>query len=121
VRLIGIDSPESQQQPFGSEARVALLKLVPAGSTPRLEVDAAPTDRYGRTLAYVWMGRVLVNEVMVREGWAVLYTVPPNVKYAGRLAAAQEKARAQRTGLWSRHGFDCPPSDFRRRRCLNSP
>ncbi len=33
-------------------------------------------------LAYVWTGSSLVNERLVREGWAVLYTLPPNVKYA---------------------------------------
>jgi micrococcal nuclease len=121
VRLIGIDSPESRQQPFGGEARAALLQLLPLGSTVRLELDLAPTDRYGRTLAYVWAGSTLVNEAMVRKGWAILYTVPPNVKYIDRLRSAQNEARAIGAGLWSRHGFDCQPSDFRQRRCVNSP
>jgi micrococcal nuclease len=121
IRLIGIDSPESQQQPAGEKARAALLRLLPPGSTVQLETDVAPTDRYGRTLAYVWSGSTLVNEVMVRDGWAVLYTVPPNVSYAERLGAAQAEARARGTGLWSQHGFDCMPSDFRRNRCLSPP
>jgi micrococcal nuclease len=120
VRLIGIDSPESQQHPFGAKAREALRKLIPPGSSVRLEGDVAPFDRYGRSLAYVWAGSTLVNESMVRNGWAVLYTVPPNVRYAERFRVAQEEARARGTGLWSQHGFDCRPSDFRRRRCLNS-
>jgi micrococcal nuclease len=78
-------------------------------------------DRYGRMLAYVWTGATLVNEVMVRDGWAVLYTVPPNVKYAERLAQAQKEARAARAGLWSGRGFDCLPIDFRQRRCVIPP
>ena len=121
VRLIGVDSPESRQQPFGEKARAALLKLLPPGTVVRLEPDVASTDRYGRTLAHVWERSTLVNEAMVREGWAVLYTVPPNVRYADRLKAAQEEARARRTGLWSQHGFDCLPSDYRRSRCLSPP
>ena len=121
IRLIGIDSPESQQHPAGEKARAALLRLLPPGSTVQLETDITPTDRYGRTLAYVWSGFKLVNEAMVREGWAVLYTVPPNVSYAKRLEAAQKEARARGTGLWSQHGFDCMPSDFRRNRCLSPP
>jgi micrococcal nuclease len=121
VRLIGVDSPESQQQPFGQKARAALLKLLPVGSTPRLEHDVSPADQYGRILAYVWNGPILVNEAMVRNGWAVLYTVPPNVRYADRLRRAQAEARAENTGLWSQHGFDCLPSDFRRNRCVSPP
>ena len=121
VRLIGIDSPESQQHPYGDRSRQALLELLTAGAAVRLETDVAPTDRYGRLLAYVWIGPVLVNEAMVRDGWAVLYTVPPNVKYADRLSRAQNEARARGAGLWSQRGFDCLPSDFRRRQCLSSP
>jgi micrococcal nuclease len=121
VRLIGIDSPESQQQPYAARARNALLRLLPAGAEVRLESDAAPTDRYGRVLAYVWVGPTLVNEAMVRDGWAVLYTVPPNVKYVERLTRAQNAARAHGAGLWAQRGFECLPSDFRRKRCLNPP
>jgi micrococcal nuclease len=121
VRLIGIDSPESQQQPIGAEARAALVRLLPLGSTVRLEIDVAPYDQYGRVLAYAWAGTTLINETMVQDGWAVLYTVPPNLKYVDRLRRAQEEARAHRTGLWSEHGFDCLPSDFRRGRCVSSP
>jgi len=121
VRLIGVDSPESGQTPYGAAARTALLRLLPPGSIVRLELDVAPADRYGRTLAYVWADTSLVNEVMVREGWAVLLTVPPNVKYAERLQRAQNEARAQHAGLWSKRGFDCLPSDCRRRRCISPP
>jgi micrococcal nuclease len=121
VRLIGIDSPEWQQRPFGSRAQQALLRLVPLGTAVHLEPDAAPLDQYRRDLAYVWTGSTLVNEAMVRDGWAVTYTVPPNVKYADRLARAQKEARARHAGLWSQQGFHCLPSDFRRKRCVSPP
>jgi micrococcal nuclease len=121
VRLIGIDSPESQQQPYGGQARGALLELLTAGAAVWLESDVAPLDRYGRLLAYVWIGPILVNEAMVRDGWAVLYTVPPNVKYVERLTRAQNEARARGTGLWSQRGFECLPSDFRGKRCVSPP
>jgi micrococcal nuclease len=121
VRLIGIDSPEQQQGALGRQAREALLRLVPAGAAVILEQDVAPADRYGRVLAYVWAGSTLVNEAMVRGGWAMLYTVPPNVKYAERLRQAQNEARAGGTGLWAQRGFECPPADFRRGKCFSSP
>ncbi len=121
VRLIGIDSPERDQGPFGNKAQQALLGILPPGSDVLLEYDLRPTDQYGRLLAYVWTGPILVNEALVRGGWAVLYTVPPNIKYAERFRQAQNEARAQGTGLWAERGFDCVPADFRRRKCVSSP
>jgi micrococcal nuclease len=121
VRLTGIDSPELGQGPYGADARKALLGLLPTGASVRLEPDVATHDQYGRVLAYVWAGSTLVNEAMVRGGWAVLYTVPPNVKYVARLERAQKEARANGTGLWAQRGFNCRPSDFRRNRCVSSP
>jgi micrococcal nuclease len=121
VRLIGIDSPELRQGTAGRDAREALRRLLPEGGTIRLEGDAASRDRWGRTLAYAWSGGRLINEAMVRGGWAMLYTVPPNVKYVRRLERAQNEARARSAGLWAAGGFDCPPGDFRRRVCATRP
>lgn len=121
VRLTGIDSPERRQHPFGNRAQRALLDLLPPGSTVTLEYDLSPNDRYGRVLAYAWAESKLINEAMVQGGWAVLYTVPPNVKYAGRLERAQKEARSSGAGLWAEDGFACLPSEFRRRTCLSSP
>jgi micrococcal nuclease len=117
VRLIGIDTPEREQGESGRQARAALSRLAPAGTTVRLERDIAPRDRYGRELAHVWVGSRLVNEALVLEGWAVLYTVPPNVKYAGRLERAQKQARAAGAGLWADGGLDCAPAQYRRGEC----
>ena len=116
VRLIGIDAPEREQGGY-AQSRDALLRLAPPGSTVRLEHDVTPHDRYGRTLAYVWVGDTLVNESMVREGWAFLYTVPPNVRHEERLREAQRAARDAGAGLWEGDGAACLPSDFRRGNC----
>ncbi len=117
VRLIGIDSPERSQGEAFTAARRALLALAPVGDTVRLERDVAATDQYGRRLAWIWADGRLVNEVLVRDGWAVLYTVPPNVRYAERIADAQRRARAASAGLWATNGFDCLPRDKRRGAC----
>ncbi len=71
-----------------------------------LESDVERRDRYGRTLAYVWLDDVLVNERLVDEGWAQLLTMPPNVRHVARLRAAETRARAAGVGLWA----DGPPA-----------
>jgi micrococcal nuclease len=117
VRLIGIDTPERSQPPFGGQATAALARLAPVGGTVELELDVEPRDRYGRLLAYVWVADTLVNWRLVRDGWALLLTYPPNVQYVEWFTRAQQRAREEQRGLWSSGGFDCPPVEHRRRRC----
>jgi len=66
-----------------------------------LEYDVTATDKYGRTLAYVYLpGGLMVNEQILRAGYAQLLTIPPNVKYVDRFTAAQKEAVAASRGLW---------------------
>lgn len=118
VRLLLIDTPERSQRPFGPEATAALKRLLPVGSAARLELDVQAHDRYGRTLAYVYTSRgLMVNEELVRTGFAVVLVYPPNVRYVDRLRAAAAEAQRARRGLWARSGFECLPKDHRARRC----
>jgi micrococcal nuclease len=117
VRLIGMDTPEGGQQPFGDMATEALTHLIPAGTDVLLEPDVEARDRYDRLLGYVWADGILVNWALVRQGFAVLLTYPPNVQYVEWLTEAQTAAREESLGLWAIDGFACPPSEFRRGRC----
>jgi endonuclease YncB( thermonuclease family) len=117
VRLIGIDAPERGQGRAARESSAALRRRLPIGAWVRLERDVGERDRYGRALAYVWVGDSLVNEALVRDGWAFLLTVPPNVKYVKRLERAQQAARTARAGLWREPGLACAPRDWRAKRC----
>jgi micrococcal nuclease len=117
LRLIGVDSPETHAGPkldrdvarsgkdqaairaLGARAsRFTRERL--AGRAVSVELDVQPADRYGRLLAYVWVGDELYNAAIVREGYAGLMTVPPNVKYRDLFAACYAAARGTRSGLW---------------------
>jgi micrococcal nuclease len=117
IRLLGIDTPELSQRPFGRQAADALRDLAPPGTKLAVERDVQPRDRYGRTLAYLWSNDGMVNWALVRGGWAVTLTYPPNVRYVKWLTRAQRLAQADRAGLWARDGFSCLPRDRRRGRC----
>ena len=86
---------------LGKRAKALTKSLAPPGTKVVLELDVQILDRYGRVLGYVWLpSGEMLNERLVREGWAVVYTVPPNVKYVERLLKAQREARSQGKGLW---------------------
>ena len=101
VRLILVDAPETGGACFATEATAALKQLLPAGSLVGLESDVSNVDRYGRYLRYAWTDAGLVNESLVRDGFARLAVFPPDTRYLARIRAAQDEARAARRGLWA--------------------
>jgi micrococcal nuclease len=116
VRLIGIDAPELGQKPWGRKSKQYLEDLLQAsGWKVGLEYDVERRDKYGRTLAYLKTtdGRI-INLLMVKGGYAMLFTVPPNVRYVNELTAAQTEARSNELGIWNRKGLKEKPVDYRR-------
>jgi len=101
VRLIGIDAPETTQggQCFATQATQKLEELV-LDKKVELEKDVSETDRYNRLLRYIWLGDTLINEFLVREGFAKVSTYPPDVKYKDRFIEAERLAREENKGLW---------------------
>ncbi len=120
LRLTGIDTPEASNNPKArrdSERKnLSLEKIVKEGKRSKsfaksllagekyiyLEFDVQQRDRYRRLLAYVYLadGR-MVNELMLKAGYATLMTVPPNVKYKDRFLKAYREARSMKRGLWA--------------------
>lgn len=94
VRLLYIDAPE-YRQPFGREARQSLAELC-EHRVARLASEG--TDRYGRLLARVACNGIDVNAEQVRRGMAWVSRLDhPDASFR----EAQDRARAQRLGLWS--------------------
>ena len=118
VRFIGIDTPEvwpsnklERDVKRTKKDRETIIRMGKAaskftkslvdGKRVRLEFDAEKRDRYGRLLAYVYLpdGRMLNGELL-REGYAQMYTFPPNVKHVDIFRELQKEAREESRGLW---------------------
>jgi micrococcal nuclease len=117
VRLIGIDTPEMAQKPWGGYAKTYLEGLLKAaGGRVKLEYDVEKRDKYGRILAYVRTADgQFVNYLLVKNGYAMLFTVPPNVKYVDDLTSAQKEAREKELGIWSKNGLKEKPGTYRKK------
>lgn len=108
VRYIGIDTPESVKpgapvECFGKEAAELNAELVD-GRTVRLVFDAERRDRFGRLLAYVFVGGELVNAELVERGYATTLTIPPNTARADEFADLEREASRDDRGLWGECG-----------------
>ncbi len=107
VRLLGIDAPEvahhdQVEEPYGDESTAWLRRQID-GQTVTLHLGVEATDRYGRTLAWVYTRNgVLINQLALSTGQAKLldrFGLPLDLEPGLRKAAAQ--ARLQRIGLWA--------------------
>ena len=113
VRLILVDTPETVHprkavQYYGKEAS-NFTKSQLTGTTVYLEKDVSEYDRYHRLLRYVWtdipnsasdLSSKCFNAVLVQEGYAQVYTFPPDLKYVNEFRALQTQARSAHAGLW---------------------
>jgi micrococcal nuclease len=119
VRLIGIDAPETRKNKKAykdskrsskdinaiiSQGRLAkkyAKSLVKKGAIVTLQFDIEKRDRYRRLLGYIYLpdGRML-NDLMIRNGYASPLTIPPNTKYKNRFLRSYRYAREHGLGLW---------------------
>lgn len=111
VRLIGVDAPETRRTGkkkkgyYGKEAKDYVTQKLQNGPV-RLVTDVDSLDRYGRTLAYAYLpDGTFLNADLVKNGYAVVMTVPPNVRHADLFIKLQRKARKQQKGLWQKQPF----------------
>jgi micrococcal nuclease len=116
VRFIGIDAPDIRQRPWGDQAKQALTQMIGgAEQIVTLEFDLETKDTIGRALAYVWKDKVLLNEALVKQGYALFVGRSPNHKYDQRLERAQQWARLMGLGIWQpKKPMRLTPAEFRR-------
>ena len=103
VRYIGIDTPEVDPsigvECFGKQASERNRELV-GGERVRLVFGAEEPDRYGRLLAYVYVGDELINAEMVAGGYARTLEIEPNTDRAPLLNRLEQEAANAGRGLW---------------------
>ena len=119
VRLIGIDAPESiintkaykdskrtgqaieTIKKMGEKSKEFVISRVPIGTRVELEFDIQVKDRYRRTLAYIYLpDGTMLNNLIVKEGYAQVATYPPNIKYQSLFMKSQKKAKLHKLGIW---------------------
>ena len=115
IRLAEIDAPE-KGQPYSSKAKQALSELV-FGKT--VTIQAVSVDRYGRTVARIYVEGLDVNAAMVARGAAWVYTAYSEDPLFPQLQAT---AKAESNGLWGLSEYQqIPPWEWRRGRRESLP
>ncbi len=77
VRFVGVNTPERGRSGY-SEAK-EYIKDQCLYQTVFLDVDdAKPKDKYGRTLAVVYVGDLNLNQQLLKKGYAEIMYIPPS-------------------------------------------
>jgi micrococcal nuclease len=105
VRYLGINSPEHGEPSWKEAKDYNALKV--KGRMVSLEFGEVLEDKYGRTLAYVFVGGEMVNAELLQAGLAHLFVLEP-IPYYDNFLRFQEEARSKGLGIWGKDGFRGP-------------
>ncbi|WP_414045590.1 thermonuclease family protein [Macrococcus equi] len=110
VRLLLVDTPESKKpntpvQPYAIEAARYTESLVKTCDMSIQYDTKGKKDRYGRDLVYLYCGNTMINETLVRKGYARVGYVYQQKDYLDRMLAAEKKAKQENLKIWSIKGF----------------
>lgn len=110
VRLYGIDAPEKDQD-AGLQAKDLIRALVTGRN---IEIQPIDVDSYGRTVGLVSIDGILLNELMIRNGYAWVYHHFCRIPSCSDWIKLEREARRHKKGMWGDANI-MPPWEWRQR------
>ncbi len=108
TRFLAVDTPETVHptkgvEPYGKEASDYTCETLTNAKEIKLEYDdnSDREDKYGRTLAWVWVDGVLLQQSLVEKGLAEVAYLYDDYQYTSLLQDAEAVAKANKVGRWS--------------------
>ncbi len=118
LRLLGIDTPEYSQEPWGKRAQNFVYSQIQAGEQIWIEYGREKTDKYSRTLAYVFYEgngqKKFLNEEILRNGWAEIFIFDKNDPHNQKLKDALAFAKSNQLNIWQSNGLSLSPYKYRK-------
>lgn len=108
VRLLAVDTPETvhptkEVESFGKEANDFTCNKIKNAKKIELEYDEASTkaDKYGRHLAWVFIDDKLLQEELIKKGYAKIDYLYGDYKYTEKLQKIESDVKDEKIGVWS--------------------
>ena len=107
VRFLAIDTPETVKentkvQEYGPEASNYTKELLNNAKEIYLEYEKGEKyDKYDRLLSWVFVDGKLLQEELIKKGFAKVAYIYGDYKYTDLLYKAQNIAKKDKVGIWS--------------------
>ena len=110
VRMLAIDTPElakneNKAEYYANEASNYTCNKITNAKKIELEYDpkSDKVDKYDRVLAWVYVDGKLLQEDLIKDGYAKVAYLYADYKYTSTLQEKQELASAKEIGIWNRN------------------
>ncbi|MBE6147650.1 MAG: thermonuclease family protein [Firmicutes bacterium] len=107
TRFLAIDTPETVHptigvEAFGKEASTFTCEMLTNAKEIKLEYDenSDKEDKYGRRLAWVWVDGLLLQEEIIKNGYAEVAYLYEDYLYTSLLQDAEAVAKVEKKGMW---------------------
>ncbi len=106
VRLLAVDAPEDSPDRvdyYGKEASEYTCNRIKKAKKIVLEYDSNSDkyDKYDRLLAWVFVDNKLLEEELVKKGYAKVAYLYNDYKYTERIKEQEAKAKEKSLGIWN--------------------
>src|SRR3989339_468074 len=98
IRLYEVNAPEYPKDCLGVDAKTRMEDLI---LSKIISLDKIGKDNFGRTLAYVYLDKLSINETMAEEGLAYFEKGKTMTENSLIIEQSQEKAKSAGRGVWS--------------------
>ncbi len=98
IRLYEINSPEYPKDCLGTDAKTRLEDLI---FNKKIQYEKIGKDTFGRILANVYLDKLLINKIMVDEGFAYYMKARATIYSSLEIEQAEENAKLTKRGVWS--------------------
>lgn len=107
VRFLAIDTPEVKhptkgREPFGKIASHYTCDVLKKANTIELEFeDGNKTDKYNRLLAWVFVDNTLLQDDLIKKGYAKVAYLYDDYRYNNLLKVHETEAKLKEVGIWN--------------------
>ena len=106
-RFLAVDTPESvhpkkKEENYGKLVSEYTCDTLSNAEEILIETEKnVTTDKYGRSLAWIWVDGELIQKKLVEQGYAEVAYIYGNYKYTLNLCAIQKEAISKKINIWS--------------------
>lgn len=102
ARFLLIDAPELNDT-YGDESKQKVIDLFKEADLIQIEYEGKTKDKYDRDLVHVWLDGILLQEILVTEGYAIARYIDgyiSNSKYEQSIYDSQDYAKRNGLVVW---------------------